>query len=121
MLEVAEPAGDAAAEFDDPVDGLGATVTGPAGVEVRQQRCPPAAPGLPESGDLGDRAGRQLPDELLGEAASLGGGGLVEDVSEVLGALVGDLDGDMIRVRSERSGQTVCWRGVRRSRPARRM
>lgn len=34
-------------------------------------------------------------------------GGLVEHVSEILGALVGDLDRDMIGVSSKSSGQTV--------------
>lgn len=38
MLEVAEAAGDAAAEFDDPVDGLGTTVARAVGVEVGQER-----------------------------------------------------------------------------------
>lgn len=49
MLEVAEPAGDAAAEFDDPVDGLGATVARAVGVEVGQERCLPAAQRLAEA------------------------------------------------------------------------
>src|SRR5699024_3294886 len=38
-------------------------------------------------------------------AASLGGCGLVEDVAEVLGAVVGDLDRDMLGMRRERAGQ----------------
>ena len=48
MLEVPEAAGDAAAEFDDPVDGLCAAVARAVGVEVGQERRPPAAQGLPE-------------------------------------------------------------------------
>ena len=75
MLDVAEPAGDAAAQFDDPVDGLGTAVARAVGVEVGQKRRPPAPQGLPEPGDLRDRAGRQLLDELLGEAASWTGVG----------------------------------------------
>lgn len=43
MLEVAEPAGDAAAEFDDPVDGLCPAVARAVGVEVGQERGLPAA------------------------------------------------------------------------------
>lgn len=43
---------------------------------------------------------------MLGEAAALGGGGLVEHVAEVLGALVGDLDRIMIGMDHERAGQT---------------
>lgn len=107
MLEVPEPAGDAAAELDDPVDGLRAAVARAVGLEVGQERRLPAAQGLAQPRDLWDRAGRQPVDESLGEPTSLGGCGLVEDVSEVLRALVGDLDCDVIGVSGERSGQAV--------------
>lgn len=106
MLDVAEPAGDAVAEFDDPVHGLGTTVARAVGVEVGQERVLPAAQCLTEPGDLRDRAGWQLRDELLGEAASLGRRGLVEHVSEVLGAQVGDLDRNMTGMGRECAGQT---------------
>ena len=43
MLGVPEAAGDAAAEFDDPVDGFSATVARAIGVEVGQERGLPAA------------------------------------------------------------------------------
>src|SRR5699024_9521252 len=104
------------AELDEPVDGLGAAVARAVGVEVGQERCPPAAQSLPEPGDLWDRAGRQRSDQLLGEAASLGGCGLVEDVAEVLGAVVGDLDRDMLGMRRDRAGQpSLLARGDRES------
>lgn len=57
MLEVSEPSCDAAAEFDDPVDGLGASVARAVGVEVGLERRLPPPQRRPEPGDLGDRAG----------------------------------------------------------------
>ena len=75
MLVVAEAAGDAAAELDEAVDGFGAAVARPVGVEVGQQRCPPAAQSLPEPGDLRDRAGRQPLDQLLSQSQALSKGG----------------------------------------------
>ena len=56
MLDVAEPAGDAAAQLDDPVDGLGAAVARAVVIEVGQERCPPSTQGLAQSRNLGDRA-----------------------------------------------------------------
>ena len=102
MLEVAEPAGDAAAEFDDPVDGFSATVARAIGVEVGQERGLPAALGLPQPRDLGDRAGWQGCDQLLGQAATCSGRGLVEHLSNLLGAVIGDLDRDVLGVCGER-------------------
>lgn len=75
MLEVAEPAGDAAAEFDDPVVGLGPAVGRAVGVEVGQECRSPAAQCLVEPGDLGDRAGRQGCDQLLGQLTTRAGVG----------------------------------------------
>ena len=43
VLSVAEASGDAAGEFDEPVDGFGATVIGTACGEVGQERLAPAA------------------------------------------------------------------------------
>ena len=56
VLDVADPAGDAAAQLDDPVDGLGAAVARAVGIEVGQERCPPSTQGLAQSRNLGDRA-----------------------------------------------------------------
>lgn len=53
MLEVAEAAGDAAAEIDDPVDRLGAAVARAVGVEVGQECCPPAPQSLPSCAPSG--------------------------------------------------------------------
>ena len=105
MLEVAEAAGDAAAEFDDPVDGLGTTVARAVGVEVGQERGLPASQGLSEPGDLGNRAGRQRGDEFFGKLASSCRRGLVEHVPKVLSAAIGDFDRDVIGMGRERSFQ----------------
>lgn len=69
MLESAKAAGDAAAEFNDHVDGFGAAVARAVGVGVARERCPPAPRVLSELGDPGNRAVRQRGDELLSELA----------------------------------------------------
>ncbi|CAM4110766.1 hypothetical protein HEMA109418_09415 [Helcobacillus massiliensis] len=106
MLDVAEPSGDAAAEFDDPVDGLGTAVARAVSIEVGQERVLPSTQGLTEPGDLRNRAGRQPLDQLLGQSSASGGRGLAEHVSDVLGALIGDLDRNMIGMGRECAGQT---------------
>lgn len=45
VVAVAEPSGEAAVEFDDPVDRFGAAVVRAAGGEVREERVPPPAEG----------------------------------------------------------------------------
>ena len=55
MLWVAEAASDAAVEFDESVDGLGAAVVRAAGVEVGQERLAPLLQRLAESADLANR------------------------------------------------------------------
>ncbi|MPM79463.1 hypothetical protein SDC9_126497 [bioreactor metagenome] len=92
VVAVAVAAGEAAVEFDDPVDGLGAAIVGPAGGEVGQERCPPASEGPPESGDLGDRAGVEGVQDLLRTAASLRGVGCLVGGPQVLGAAPRDVD-----------------------------
>src|SRR5690606_37293276 len=57
-LAVAEPAGDAV-ELDEAVHGFGAAVVRAGGVEVGQERLPPALQRAAQAGDLGDRAGRE--------------------------------------------------------------
>jgi hypothetical protein len=64
--------GRASGLLDDQVDGLGAAVAHAVGVEVGQDLSPPGPQGPPESGDLGDRAGGEGRDDLLGEPRSLG-------------------------------------------------
>ena len=85
-------------EFDEPVDGFGAAVVGSAGGEVGEGRLGPSAEGLAEPGELGDRAGRQGVEELLGdpladgEVADLlycgrdGGVGRGSEMGELVGA-----------------------------------
>jgi hypothetical protein len=83
-VAVAEAAGDAAVEFDEAVDGFGAAVAGAVGVEVGQERALPAAQGLAEPGDLGDRAGRERAYDLLGGGAAGRGRGCVVDRPDLL-------------------------------------
>jgi hypothetical protein len=71
VLAVAETAGNAAVELDEAVDRFGAAVVGTAGVEVGQERFAPLLEGLCESLDLGDRAGRQRGDDLLGDPPAI--------------------------------------------------
>ena len=102
MIEVAEPASDTTTKLDEPVDGLSATVTGPAGIEVRQNRRLPLPQSPAQPGDLRDRTRRQSLDDADGEPAALSERGLVKHVPDVLAALVGDLNSDMILMRDER-------------------
>ena len=60
MIEVSESVGEPADLLDDQVDGFGAAVGDPAGVEVGQHLLPPGLEGAAEPGDLGDRAGGKL-------------------------------------------------------------
>ena len=106
MLEIAEAAGDAATEHDDPADGLGATVARAFVIEVGQERGIPASSGFPKPGALRDRAGQQRRDQLLRQPLTLGERGLAQHVSDLLGALVGDLDRDVIAMGRECAGQT---------------
>jgi hypothetical protein len=76
-------------EFDESVDGFCAAVGGAGGVEVGQERRPPAFEGLAEPGDLGDRARREGLDDLEGEPPSGGRVALVIDLPQLLGALPG--------------------------------
>ena len=79
-------------QLDDAVDGLGAAVVRAVGVEVGQERLPPAAQGASQAGDLGDRAGVERVQDLLGAATALGRVLRAVGGSEVLGAAPGDVD-----------------------------
>ena len=76
-MGVAEASGDAAGEFDQSVDGLGAAVVGAAGGEVAEERVAPLVEGPAEAGDLGDRAGRERGEDLLRVPPAGGVAGLV--------------------------------------------
>lgn len=108
-------------ELDEPVHCFGAAVARAVGVEVAQERGAPLLEGPAEAGDLGDRAGRQASQDLLGEASAGGVAVLVEAGSYLLGAAVGDLDLEVSwrAVKAVRS-RSFC-RSVRCSSPARRM
>src|SRR5450830_1262681 len=73
-------------------DRLGAAVAGPLGREVAQVGVLPLAQGPPEPGDLGDRAGGERRDDLLGDL--LPGGQVTGGVggADLLVALPGDQD-----------------------------
>lgn len=79
-------------QLDDAVDGLGAAVVRAVGVEVGQERLPPAAQGASQAGDLGDRAGVERVQDLLGAATALGRVLRAVGGSEVLDAAPGDVD-----------------------------
>ena len=87
VVGVAEPSGDAAVEFDEPVDGFGSAVVGAAGGEVAQERVAPLVQGAAEAGDLGDRAGVECVDDLLGDPPPLGEVLLLVGGTQLLGAL----------------------------------
>ena len=106
MIEVPESASDTTTELDEPVDGLGATVAGPVGIEVRQDRRLPLPQSPAQPDGLRDRTRRQGLDDAGRELAALGESVLVEHVTDVLPALVGDLNSDMILMRDERRLQT---------------
>lgn len=106
MLEVSEHARDPTTELDEPVDRLGTTVAGTTGIEVRQDRLLPLPQRPAQPGDLRDRARLQSLNHPGGEPLSPGERVLEEHVTHVLGALVGDLDTDVILVRDERRLQT---------------
>ena len=91
--EVAEAVGEEAGLLDDAVDGLGAGVGDASGGEVGQQLLPPGAQGPAEAGELGDGAGRQRREQLLGPlATSDRGGGVVVDLADALVDAPGELD-----------------------------
>jgi hypothetical protein len=79
-------------EFDESVDGFGAAVVGPSGGEVGQERLAPLLQCLAEPLDLGDRAGRERGEDLLGGPAAVGEVLGLVGRAELLGALPGDVD-----------------------------
>lgn len=72
VVAVSESAGQAAVEFDDPVEGLGGSVVDSVGGEVRQERVLPPAQGPSQAGDLGDWACVEGVQDLQGDVAPRG-------------------------------------------------
>jgi hypothetical protein len=64
-LSRAEAAGDAVVDLDEPVDGFGTTVAGPADVAVGHLRRSPRLQRPPQPGDLGHGTGREGGDDLV--------------------------------------------------------
>ena len=91
MIKFFEPVGEASDLFDDQVDGFGAAVGDAMGIEVGQYLLAPGLEGATQSGDFGDRAGREAGDHFLRDPAALSGGGVV-DGAELLIALPGKID-----------------------------
>ena len=92
-------------ELDEPVDCLGAAVAGAVGVEVGQERVLPLSQGSAEAGDLGDGAGREAVDDLLGELAALARVGVGVGGPNPLGALPGDVDRVVAFIGGDRGGE----------------
>jgi hypothetical protein len=76
VADVAEAVRDSSDLLNDQVDGFGAAVGDTFGVEVGQHLRLPGLGGAAEAGDLGDRAGGEGVDHLLGDrsAAAWAGG-----------------------------------------------
>ena len=81
--------GVAAVFLDQQVDRLGGSVRGAAGVEVGEELPAPGAQGPPEPGHLGDGAGRQGGEKVLGAASWLFEGGRVVDLPRMGGYGIG--------------------------------
>jgi len=71
LIGFAEPSCDAAVELDDPVDGLGAAVVRASGGEVGQELLGPGPQRPTEAGDLGDWAGVERREHVLGDLVAL--------------------------------------------------
>jgi len=90
--EVAEAVGEPAGLFGDAVDGFCAAVGHPAGGEVGEDLCVPAAQRAAESLDLGNGAGVEGVEYLLCDLAPRGGVGGVIDRADLLIDQPGDFD-----------------------------
>ena len=102
VVAVAEAAGDAAVEFDEAVHGFCAAVVRAVGVEVAEELATPRGQGLAEALDLGERAGHEGGQDLLGDGSSGGVAGLVVGVADLLSAPPSDFDLDASFVRGPR-------------------
>jgi hypothetical protein len=70
VLEGSEAVSQPAGFLDDEVDGFGAAVADPLGVEPGEDMLTPLFEGAPESGDLRDGAGRERGDDMLGDPSA---------------------------------------------------
>jgi hypothetical protein len=67
--------GQAASLLDEQVDGFGAAVADLVGVEPSQHVASPLSQRASEPGNLGQWAGRERGDDLLGDASAVDGAG----------------------------------------------
>lgn len=85
--------GEPAGLLDEHVDRLCAAVAQAVGAEVGEDLRAPGPQGPAEPGDLGDRAGVQAGEDLLGEQAALAqAGGAAVDRAQLLLDRPGELD-----------------------------
>jgi hypothetical protein len=91
MIKVSEAVGEPADLLDDQVDGFGAAVGDPTGVEVGEHLLAPGLQCSAEPSHLRDRTRREAGNHLLSDPATLAGAGVV-DGAELLVALPGQVD-----------------------------
>jgi hypothetical protein len=105
VVEGSEAVGESAGLLDDQVDRFGAAVGDPVGVESGQDVLLPLLEGAAEAGDLGDWAGGEGRDDVLGTSAALGRAVGLVDRAQLLVGMPGDGDleagvaGDQARVQ----------------------
>ncbi|HEY6687853.1 MAG TPA: hypothetical protein VI094_16750 [Propionibacteriaceae bacterium] len=87
--------------------GLGAAVRRAGGVEVGQERSPPALQSAAEPGDLADRVGREPIDDLGRQPATVSGAVWWLDLPQLLSALPGDEHLNMTFIGVDRGRQPV--------------
>jgi hypothetical protein len=102
VVAVTEAAGDAAMQLDEAVDRLRAPVVRAACLEVAEELAAPLLQRVSEAGDLGDGAGAERGDDLLGDRAPGVVGVLVVAGADLLGALPGDLNLEVFLPSGER-------------------
>jgi len=92
MAEAPEPVCEASGLLDEQVDRFGAAVGDLVSGEVGQYLAAPGPEGPAESGDLGDRAGRERSDDLFGQPTAVVPGRCVVVRAESLVAVPGGGD-----------------------------
>lgn len=118
MAEVSKSVGEASDLLNDQVDGFGAAVGDPVGVEVGQYLAPPGFESAAEAGDLGDWAAREGFDHPLRDRSPTLGSGVVGR-PKLLVALPCHADFEVRIAGSRQASSRAGWRSVRCSTPCR--